>query len=65
MTVYSGKLYFSADDRVSGLEIWVYDSSTNTALRVTDINPTGDSDPRDLTVFFAPAIHYSLSRAPN
>lgn len=48
LTEYGGELYFSADDGSSGRELWKYDGSS--AVRVSDINTSGDASPQFLTV---------------
>ncbi len=59
MASIGSKIYFSANDGVTGREMWVYDSVTNISKRVRDINPgAGNSNPRFLTevngvIFFA------------
>ena len=58
LTVYDGRLYFAANgggDR----ELWQYDGAT---VRKIDINPSGSSRPRDLTVYddgTGPKLYYS------
>ncbi len=42
---HNGKVYVSADDRVHGLELWVFNRNMNSMRMVKDINPNGDSDP--------------------
>jgi ELWxxDGT repeat protein len=52
LTVFNGKLYFSANDGVHGRELWQYDSTTNTASLVMDINPGSyGSEVGELTVY--------------
>lgn len=54
-----GKVYFTANDGVTGRELWVYDSVTNITSQVRDINPgAASSNPSFLTatngmIFFA------------
>ena len=51
LTVYKNKLYFSATDGTSGVELWEYDG-INPPSRTRDINPgVGSSNPEYLTVF--------------
>ena len=51
MTVFEGKLYFTATDGTNGVELWVYDG-TNPASMVQDIRlGANSSTPKDLTVF--------------
>jgi ELWxxDGT repeat protein len=51
LTVYDGKLYFSADDGSKGEELFYFDNSP-TVVRVADIYPgSADADPRQLTVY--------------
>jgi len=49
MTVFDGKLYFSADDGVHGAELWRYNSATGVAELFWNINenlpPAGGEDP--------------------
>jgi len=50
LTVYNGTLYFQADDnKGSGKELWSYDGAS--ATLEADINGSGDSEPRYLTVY--------------
>ena len=49
MAVYSGALYFGADDGTFGKELWRYNGSS--AVRLTDINTAGDSSPDYLTEY--------------
>ncbi len=59
MASIGSKVYFSANDGVTGREMWVYDSVTNTSKQIRDINPGGaGSNPSFLTevngvIFFA------------
>lgn len=48
--VFNGKLYFQADDGVSGVEVWEYDG-INTPQRISNISPGGFANPLALTVF--------------
>ncbi|MBL4586574.1 MAG: DUF3883 domain-containing protein [Flavobacteriales bacterium] len=50
LTVYDGKLYFSADDGVNGRELWSYDG-VNTALEADILLGSAGSDPVGLTVY--------------
>ncbi|MCB0644272.1 MAG: T9SS type A sorting domain-containing protein, partial [Phaeodactylibacter sp.] len=43
LIVYQGKLYFAAEDENNGVELWRYDSGTETAELVKDIMPGSDS----------------------
>ncbi len=59
MADIDGKVYFSANDGVTGNELWRYDSVTNTVTQVRDIFPgASSSNPMFLTatngmIFFA------------
>lgn len=46
---YNKKLYFNANDKIHGEELWSWDGTKFNL--VADINTHGDSDPRYLTVF--------------
>jgi len=48
ITRYDGDVYFGAFG-ADGLELYRYDGST--VEQVADINPSGDAEPRDLTVY--------------
>ncbi len=51
LTYSAGKVYFSADDGVSGAELWSFDITTNTLAIVADINSGAlGSEPEQLTV---------------
>jgi ELWxxDGT repeat protein len=47
-TSLGGMVYFTAKDQLAGRELWVTDGTD--AVRVTDINASGDSNPDELTV---------------
>jgi ELWxxDGT repeat protein len=42
------RLFFTANDGTSGVELWVSDGTFDGTVRVADINPTGSSSPRNL-----------------
>lgn len=44
-TEYNNKLYFSANDGINGVELWVTDGTTAGTLMLKDINTSGDSNP--------------------
>jgi ELWxxDGT repeat protein len=44
-----GRLFFTADDGTSGIELWVSDGTPAGTVRVKDINPAGSSSPMELT----------------
>lgn len=46
---FDGKIYFDGYDSSHRRELWVYDGF-NPAVMVYDINPTGDSNPKNLNV---------------
>jgi len=50
LTVFDGKLYFTADDGVNGDELWSFHPAGG-AVMVSDITPGYPSSPRGLTVF--------------
>ena len=62
MAVYNGILYFGADGGDgAGIELWKYDSVTNTASRVADIyNGPGNSSPRFPAVYNG-ALYFSAN----
>ena len=43
------QLIFSANDGINGQELWKSDGSTANTSMIKDINPTGSSDPRNIT----------------
>lgn len=50
-TEFNGKLYFGADNGITGYELWEYDA-VNAPSLVMDINPNADhSSPRAFTIF--------------
>ncbi len=51
LTNINGTLYFSADDGVNGVELWKSDGTEAGTLMVSNIHPTGDSDPAWITAF--------------
>ncbi len=53
LTVFGAALYFSADDGVSGPELWKTDGTVGGTVQVKDINtaPGAGSAPNALTVF--------------
>jgi ELWxxDGT repeat protein len=55
LTVYDDALYFSATSFYNGTELWRYDGA---ATLVSDLNPTGSSEPAYLTVFDG-ALYFS------
>ncbi len=70
MANIDGKIYFSADDGVTGRELWKYDSVTNQTAQVRDINPgPADSNPFFLTatngVIFFTADNGNPAIGPN
>ncbi|GAG85312.1 unnamed protein product, partial [marine sediment metagenome] len=48
--ILNNYLYFNADDGISGKELWRSDGTESGTEMVKDINPSGDSNPRYLTV---------------
>ncbi len=48
LTVYNNKLFFSANDGVDNIELWVYNGTS--ASNVADLNPSGSSNPSFLTL---------------
>jgi len=67
LKVIGDRLYFSADDGVSGREIWSFDGTT--ATRLADLNPgKGDSEPFTDTFDFTEfdgAIYFSANPGDN
>ena len=49
-TVSGDKMFFSADDGTNGEQIWVTDGTPEGTERLSDINPSNDSDLDNLTV---------------
>lgn len=50
LTVYNGKLYFTADNGINGRQLWVSDG-TEAGTTIITINPTGTSDISNLIVY--------------
>ena len=48
---FDGEFFFVANDGESGRELWRSDGTPEGTNLVRDINPDGESDPRELTVF--------------
>lgn len=46
LTVYNGKLYFSATDGINGSEIWSYDGTTAAMLKDINTTPAAGSSPK-------------------
>jgi ELWxxDGT repeat protein len=42
LTVFNGKLYFSAQDRLSNRELWVSDGTEAGTVKVKELNPTAE-----------------------
>ena len=51
LTVFNNTLYFSANDGMSGFELWKSDGTALGTVQVKDINLSGDSSPSGFTVF--------------
>lgn len=49
LTNVNGTLYFTADDGTHGRELWVSNGTTSGTVLMANINPTGSSDPTELT----------------
>ncbi len=47
LTAVGSELYFT----INYDEVWKSDGTTNGTVKVTDVNPSGESDPRELTQF--------------
>ncbi|MDD3280017.1 MAG: T9SS type A sorting domain-containing protein [Bacteroidales bacterium] len=50
MTLFNGKLFFSATDGTNGQELWVSDGTESGTYMFKDINPSGSSNPKELKV---------------
>jgi len=50
-TDVNGTLFFAANDGQTGQELWITDGTDEGTQLVKDINPNGDSTPRELTSF--------------
>jgi ELWxxDGT repeat protein len=48
LVAYKGEIYFRSNSALQNVELWRFDGTT--AAQVGEINPTGSSDPTDLTV---------------
>ena len=48
-TVFGNELVFSANDGITGIELWSYDG--HQVRQLADINPAGSSFPINATVF--------------
>ncbi|MEM9887752.1 MAG: ELWxxDGT repeat protein [Bacteroidota bacterium] len=46
----SDRLFFTADDGIHGLELWMTDGTSQGTVMVEDINPSGDASPEDIYV---------------
>lgn len=49
-TSFKGKLFFSANDGIHGDELWVSDGTSDGTTLFKNINPNGNSIPKNLTV---------------
>lgn len=47
--VFQHKLFFGGDDGVHGVELWQSDGTPDGTVMVRDMNPSGSSDPHQLT----------------
>ena len=50
LTAAGNTVYFAADNRTNGVELWKSDGTSAGTTLVSDINPDGDSSARNLTV---------------
>ncbi|MGE3818629.1 MAG: Calx-beta domain-containing protein [Isosphaeraceae bacterium] len=58
--VHQDRLYFAADDGVTGREFWRHDVATNATSLAADLNAFAGSDPNALTVFDG-QIHFTAN----
>lgn len=62
LTIFNNVAYYAADDgNGAGIELWK--SNGLTTIRLSNINPIGDSDPRDITVI-SPTLIYFTAYSP-
>lgn len=59
VVAYKGKIYFDANDGTYGEELWVYDTTSNTAMRLTDINTGASSSFISSVVAYDTLIYFS------
>jgi len=50
LIAFGSRVYFTATDAINGSELWVSDGTSAGTQRVTNINPTGSSDPNNLVI---------------